>query len=82
VTDIVDRHLISRMRDAISALQGIAEEWTTLGTILEADWSRMRSLEFQETLRARNSVVKKLVDNTCVHCPSFPDHVSNFPITH
>ncbi|KAF8963922.1 antiviral helicase [Flammula alnicola] len=74
VNDIVDRHLISRMREGIAALQSIVQEWMATGTVPEVDWSRMRALEFQEILRSRDLLVKGLKDKKCLLCPDFSDH--------
>ncbi|KAF7307331.1 ATP-dependent RNA helicase [Mycena indigotica] len=68
VDAIVDRHLISRMREALALLQGLVHEWNASTVIPEVDWARMRSLEFQETLLARNSRVEKLSGRECLLC--------------
>lgn len=77
VNDIVDRHLISKMRDAISSLKGIGVEWMSTGSLPEIDWSRMRAMEFQELLRSRDTTSKKL-GNRCLSCPHFNEHVRHF----
>lgn len=64
------------MNDAIRSLQQVLAEWLRAGSIPEADWSRLRALEFQELLRARNELVPRLDRFACVSCPSFEDHVS------
>ncbi|KAF7307318.1 ATP-dependent RNA helicase [Mycena indigotica] len=74
VDAIVDRHLISRMREALALLQGLVDEWNASTVIPEVDWARMRSLEFQETLRARNSRVEKLSGRECLLCGDFERH--------
>ncbi|KDR85602.1 hypothetical protein GALMADRAFT_234567 [Galerina marginata CBS 339.88] len=74
VNDIVDRHLISRMREAIAALRIIVQEWSAAGMVPEVEWSRMRALEFQEILRSRDHLIEKLRDKRCVLCPSFANH--------
>lgn len=79
MNEIVDRHRISRMREAVRSLAAIVEEWSDTGSIPEVDWSRMRSLEFQEILRARDSLANKLGEYSCVHCPDFVNHVSPLP---
>ncbi|EIW64030.1 antiviral helicase [Trametes versicolor FP-101664 SS1] len=71
---IVEKHRISYMNDAIRSLQQVLAEWLRAGTIPEADWSRLRALEFQELLRARNELVPRLDRFACVSCPSFEDH--------
>ncbi|KAF8915101.1 antiviral helicase [Mucidula mucida] len=75
VVAIVDRHLISHMRQAIENLGTIVNEWRTSGgSIPEVEWGRGRSLEFQETLKARNSTVQRLQNQSCISCPSFDAH--------
>ncbi|KAF7302996.1 ATP-dependent RNA helicase [Mycena kentingensis (nom. inval.)] len=77
VDAIVDRHLISRMREALGQLQGLVSEWNSADApIPEVDWARMRSLEFQETLRSRNSLVEKLSSRGCLLCEDFENHYS------
>ncbi|KAJ7070626.1 antiviral helicase [Mycena amicta] len=76
VDAIVDRHLISRMREALSLLQGLVDEWNAVTVVPEVDWARMRSLEFQETLRGRNARVERLSSRACLLCSSFEQHYS------
>lgn len=75
---IVHGHRISHMNKAIRMLREILQEWKTAGDrIPEVDWSsRMRSLEFQETLRARNELVSRLPRYACILCSDFERHVS------
>ncbi|CAA7264771.1 unnamed protein product [Cyclocybe aegerita] len=74
VNDIVDRHLISRMREAIASLESIAGEFSSTGSILEVDWSHIRSFEFQEILKSRNSLIKRINNKQCIICPDYSDH--------
>ncbi|KAJ7292904.1 ATP-dependent RNA helicase [Mycena rebaudengoi] len=76
VDSIVDKHLISRMREALALLQDIANEWSTTATIPEVDWARMRALDFQDTLRSRNAVAKRLETRACLLCSDFDHHYS------
>ncbi|KAJ7116795.1 antiviral helicase [Mycena crocata] len=78
VDAIVDRHLISRMREALALLQSLVNEWSTSTAIPEVDWARMRALDFQDTLRSRNSTVKRLESRACLLCSDFNDHYSIF----
>ena len=64
------------MLDSTSALETVVTEWATSGTLQEMDWSRMRTLEFQETLRARNEILKRLRTFECTLCENLDDHVS------
>ncbi|KAF9011054.1 antiviral helicase [Cyathus striatus] len=74
VDAIVERHLISRMTEGIKTLQALICEWFPSGEIPEVDWSRIRSLEFQETLRSRDQLVHALRMKNCVQCPNFKEH--------
>lgn len=64
------------MNKAIDALADVANEWATSGSIAEVDWNRMRVLEFQESIRARDALVAKLPSHACLLCSDFKDHVS------
>ncbi|KAF8140636.1 ATP-dependent RNA helicase [Boletus edulis] len=71
---IVDSHRKTPILEATSALETVVMEWTTGSTLLEIDWSRMRTLEFQDTLRARNEIRKSLDTFECTLCEDFDDH--------
>ncbi|KAI0334446.1 antiviral helicase [Cubamyces sp. BRFM 1775] len=71
---IVVGHRISSMNAAIRLLRDVLGEWLQAGSIPEVDWGRLRSLEFQELLRARNELVPRLDRFACTSCPSFDDH--------
>ena len=73
---IVDSHKKAPILEATSALEAIVTEWARADTLLEVDWSRIRTLEFQETLRARNERLKSLPKFGCTLCEDFDDHVS------
>jgi len=64
------------MREAVSALQDISDEWRNNATIPEIDWNRMRMMEFQELLQSRNSLLTRLEDKGCVLCSDFENHYS------
>lgn len=73
---IVDDHKKAPILGATSALETVVTEWATAGTLLEIDWNRMRTLEFQETLRLRNQVRERLKKFECTLCDNFNDHAS------
>ncbi|THV06548.1 ATP-dependent RNA helicase [Dendrothele bispora CBS 962.96] len=73
---ICDRGLISKMNEAISLLGEVSEEWIENGLVPEIDWGRMRMLEFQEALTARNELIKRLPGYACLLCENFEDHYS------
>jgi antiviral helicase SKI2 len=79
---IIDKQRISFMNEAVSLLRGILDEWTRRearvdgdAEIPEVDWGRMRQLEFQEALRSREAIGKRLVGKGCVLCEQFEEHV-------
>ncbi|KAI0347991.1 antiviral helicase [Trametopsis cervina] len=66
---------ITAMTNTVDALLGILREWETGGEIPEVDWSgRIRSIDFQETLRARDETVTRLPSYECHECPEFENH--------
>lgn len=66
------------MREAIDSLDQVARSWSSSETreITEVDWTRMRSLNFQEVLQSRNEIEKRLQNKTCTLCANFDTHVS------
>lgn len=76
VDSIVERHLISRMRESIAAIQTLVNEWLAIGTVPENDWSRMRALDFQEILRSRDILIESSRNRSCEVCGDFERHVS------
>lgn len=75
VNDILNRHLISRMKEGVAALQTYVNEWIDAGAITEVNWNHVRVLEFQDTLRSRDSLAKHLGDKECLKCPEITKHV-------
>lgn len=64
------------MNEGIAALSITLQDWLANDEpIPEADWSKIRSLEFQETLQRRNLVRKRNIDRACQRCPEFSSHV-------
>jgi antiviral helicase SKI2 len=79
VSSIVNRHLISSMNEALNSLSPLISESISLGSIPEVEWSKMRSLDFQETLRSRDALVQGLSRVACTMCAEFDNHVGTFP---
>ena len=71
---IVERR-INQMVEALEMLKRLVEEWKTEPRLPEIDWSRMRALDFQDTLQSRNSLAQRLTDQVCLQCPDFATHV-------
>ncbi|KAF8640787.1 hypothetical protein AX17_000436 [Amanita inopinata Kibby_2008] len=72
--DNVIRRRISMINEAIAALRTLAREWKAHQTIPEVDWSRMRGLDFQDTLQSRNAIAGRLKGQPCLFCPEFTKH--------
>lgn len=64
------------MKEGIALLRTLGTEWSTATNVPEVDWSRLRTLEFQEILQTRKANVSRLTQKACVLCESFSDHVS------
>jgi antiviral helicase SKI2 len=75
VDAIVERHVISPMREALKSLAEIVEEWVSVGAVPEVEWVRMRSLNFQEVLRTRSELARGLDKHACTLCEKFEHHV-------
>ncbi|KAH7886164.1 ATP-dependent RNA helicase [Phlebopus sp. FC_14] len=71
---IIDAHKKSLALEAITSLGSAVHDWITSGTVPEVDWGRMRTLDFQEALRARNEVFKNLERMSCTQCGHFEEH--------
>ena len=63
------------MREAVKSLDAMVQEWHASGAVPEVDWSRMRTLDFQEVLKSRNESARRLQDHTCTLCSDFDHHV-------
>lgn len=70
---------IKHMNQAVHTLKVLLQYWKAAGDVIpEVDWSgKMKSLEFQETLRARNELVARLPSYGCTLCKDFEQHVSH-----
>lgn len=63
------------MNEGIAALRPFVNEWVDVGVITEVEWGRAQVLEFQDLLRSRNSLAKRLRDKECLKCPEITKHV-------
>lgn len=68
---------ISKMTESVTKLKTLVEEWLTQSSVPEVDWSRIRTLDFQEALRKRDSLAAHLKDRPCLSCPDFARHFAN-----
>lgn len=74
----INRHRISHMENVVQNLQGLAHSWISKGSVPEVDWSKVKTLEFQETLKSRQSFAARLEGKICLSCPDFDEHVRFF----
>jgi len=74
VDPILEHKLKARMLDAAAQLKVLANEWDNNNHVPEVDWARMHSLDFQEHLNRRNTLVKRLEGLACVLCKDFESH--------
>ncbi|EMD42321.1 hypothetical protein CERSUDRAFT_90937 [Gelatoporia subvermispora B] len=65
---------MSQMESTVRLLSAILGHWLADQKIPEVDWNKVRSLEFQENLRARDELSKKLPEFTCTQCLDFEEH--------
>ncbi|EKM61427.1 uncharacterized protein PHACADRAFT_156677 [Phanerochaete carnosa HHB-10118-sp] len=67
---------ITKMNEARDVLLSVIHEWIASGNgVPEVDWkARLKAFEFQETVRARDELVKRLPGYTCRECPDFEHH--------
>jgi antiviral helicase SKI2 len=71
VNAMLERRLISALKTACSLLENLYREWEALPHPPEAEWPRMRSLEFQEALREHDVLVRNLDTFTCMNDSEF-----------
>lgn len=76
VVDVLDK----RNEEAINeCVGGMIEMYTQLSAeekLPEVDWSRIRSIDFQESLRHRNNLSTRIPKLECTLCGDFEEHVS------
>ena len=82
VEAILTRRVIAPMKTTVAELHNLVkDEWVPSGRVPEIDWSRVRTLEFQETLARRESLAAKLGSQSqwqCLSCEDFKHHVRHF----
>ncbi len=57
-------------------LSVLHEELASLPSLPEVEWTRLRTMEFQDLVRQRTSLSDRLVKLGCSLCEDFDDHVS------
>jgi antiviral helicase SKI2 len=76
VNAVLDKNNPEAIESTLSALQGMYESLKSGESIPEVEWTRMRQLDFQEALKARNSLADRLKSMSCQLCADFAEHVS------
>ena len=75
ISAILERRLISALKGGLAHLQALTLEWKNLAHPPEAEWSKMRSLEFQDALKIQQALERKLDTFECVLDPEFEEKV-------
>lgn len=60
--------------EALDELYSIAQEWAASNLILEMDWSKIKQIDFQQLLREKNELARKMASCLCQTCPNISDH--------
>ncbi|GJE86219.1 antiviral helicase [Phanerochaete sordida] len=73
---IVTVHRMTKLYETRDTLLGVLHDWIAAGAgVPEVDWAaRLRALEFQEMVRARAELVRRLPGYACRACPDFEHH--------
>lgn len=81
VNAVLDKNNPEAINSTLSALQETYNSLKSGDTIPEVEWTRMRQLDFQEALKARNSLAGRLNSMSCQLCADFTEHVgqTSFP---
>lgn len=76
---IADQHRISFMASAAEALATVTDAFIDAGVVPEADWSKMRALEFQDALKTRRNLLRRQRRRTSPKEEGFETDVSLRP---
>ncbi len=66
----------------VQQLYSLAVETQQVGRVAEYDWSKIRALDFQERLRERDVLMKRLVGFQCLACPELNQHYGVIHVEH
>ncbi|KAH7107002.1 antiviral helicase [Auriculariales sp. MPI-PUGE-AT-0066] len=78
VDSIIDKGRVSASNDAAQQLRDVLTEWLTTEELPEIDWSKLRALDFQDALQARNTATQSLKKMSCQLCSDFESHYQAF----
>jgi antiviral helicase SKI2 len=70
---------MSAMNSTIEQLSSIADDFVEENVIPEVDWTKMRSIEFQDALKSRRNLVKQQKRIDCTPYEHFDAQVSYSP---
>lgn len=73
---ITEQHRISFMSSAAESLAVVADAFVSAKVVPEADWSKMRALEFQDALKARGQLLRRQKKRTSPASEDFKANVS------
>ena len=70
------------MSSAADSLAAVADAFIAAGTVPEADWTKMRALEFQDALKARGVLLRRQRKRTTPASEDFKSNVSRIFHSH
>ncbi len=73
---ILNLNKADAINDTLESLSALHQDLTSVPVLPEVEWSRMRMVDFQEVLRQRNKLVKRIDGMACRLCADFDEHVS------
>lgn len=76
VNAVLDKSNPEAIDSTLSSLKEMYDSLEKSDTLPEVEWTRMRQLDFQEALKARNNLADRLKSMSCKLCADFSEHVS------
>jgi antiviral helicase SKI2 len=76
VNAVLDKSYPEAIDSTLASLKDIYDSLKQSETLPEVEWTRMRQLDFQEALKARNKLAERLQSMSCRLCADFAEHVS------
>lgn len=76
VNAVLDKCNPEAIESTLSSIKEMYDSLKQSETLPEVEWTRMRQLDFQEALKARNNLAERLKSMSCRLCADFSEHVS------
>ncbi|KAI5454433.1 Antiviral helicase ski2 [Naganishia albida] len=74
VNAVLDKCNPEAIESTLSSIKKIYDSLKQSETLPEVEWTRMRQLDFQEALKARNNLAERLKSMSCSLCADFSEH--------